>query len=215
MGRISRGPTTWPPGAKRRLVPAKSNLKPQTLSLHPTSNGPATPSVKLHLTLARPLFSLPLPLPPQPFTYSSQCVDSNAFDYVFHYTGRFDPLQVSDLNTWSCDSILDARSSPDSDSWLWVYLDGSWDNPLAGSAAVLCWPDGIIVLLAIPCPYLGSKDAGFWAFVQCVRYLQSVEFKGSVFFSIDNSQVVGCVDHLLSQIPFPAPAAVLRVPGKV
>ena len=30
MGRISPSPTTWPPGAKRRLVPAKSNLKPQT-----------------------------------------------------------------------------------------------------------------------------------------------------------------------------------------
>ena len=32
MGRISPGPTRWPPGAERRLVPAKSNLKPQTLS---------------------------------------------------------------------------------------------------------------------------------------------------------------------------------------
>ena len=30
MGRISPGPTRWPPGAQRRLVPAKSNLKPQT-----------------------------------------------------------------------------------------------------------------------------------------------------------------------------------------
>ena len=30
MGRISPGPTRWPPGAERRLVPAKSNLKPQT-----------------------------------------------------------------------------------------------------------------------------------------------------------------------------------------
>ena len=33
MGRISPGPTRWPPGAERRLVPAKSNLKPQTLEL--------------------------------------------------------------------------------------------------------------------------------------------------------------------------------------
>ena len=32
MGRISPGPTRWPPGAERRLVPAKSNLKPQTSS---------------------------------------------------------------------------------------------------------------------------------------------------------------------------------------
>ena len=30
MGRISSGPTRWPPGAERRLVPAKPNLKPQT-----------------------------------------------------------------------------------------------------------------------------------------------------------------------------------------
>ena len=30
MGRISPGPTRWPPGAERRLVLAKSNLKPQT-----------------------------------------------------------------------------------------------------------------------------------------------------------------------------------------
>ena len=32
MGRISPGPTRWPPGAERRLVPARSNLKPQTFS---------------------------------------------------------------------------------------------------------------------------------------------------------------------------------------
>ena len=30
MWRISPGPTRWPPGAERRLVPAKSNLRPQT-----------------------------------------------------------------------------------------------------------------------------------------------------------------------------------------
>ena len=30
MGKISPGLTRWPPGAERRLVPAKSNLKPQT-----------------------------------------------------------------------------------------------------------------------------------------------------------------------------------------
>ena len=30
VGRISPGPTRWPPGAERRLVLAKSNLKPQT-----------------------------------------------------------------------------------------------------------------------------------------------------------------------------------------
>ena len=30
---ISPGPTRWPPRAERRLVPAKSNLKPQTSNL--------------------------------------------------------------------------------------------------------------------------------------------------------------------------------------
>ena len=30
MGRLSPGPTRWPPKAERRLVPAKSNQKPQT-----------------------------------------------------------------------------------------------------------------------------------------------------------------------------------------
>ena len=30
MGRISPGPTSWLPGAEQRLVPEKSNLKPQT-----------------------------------------------------------------------------------------------------------------------------------------------------------------------------------------
>ena len=30
MGRISPGTTRWPPGAERHLVPANSNLKPQT-----------------------------------------------------------------------------------------------------------------------------------------------------------------------------------------
>ena len=30
VGKISPGPTRWPPGAERRLVPAKSNLKSQT-----------------------------------------------------------------------------------------------------------------------------------------------------------------------------------------
>ena len=32
MWRISPGPTRWPPGAERLLVPAKSNLNPQTVS---------------------------------------------------------------------------------------------------------------------------------------------------------------------------------------
>ena len=36
--RISPGPTRWPPRAERRLVPAKSNLKPQTTGPHSPDN---------------------------------------------------------------------------------------------------------------------------------------------------------------------------------
>ena len=186
-----------------------------TFSLHPpTSSGPAPPLSNITLRCPPPLLSLPLPLAPLPFPYSSQFVDSKIFGYIFHYTGRLDPLRGSDLHAWSCESIVDALSSPGSDAWLWVYLDGSWDDPLAGSAAVLCWPDGTTIVLAISCPYLGSKDAEFWAFVQCVRYLQSIGFAGSVYFCIDNSKVVGCVDHFPSGPPPPPPVAVLRAPGK-
>ena len=40
MGRIPPGPTRWPPGAEGRLVPAKSNLKPQTYKvLLPVQHG--------------------------------------------------------------------------------------------------------------------------------------------------------------------------------
>ena len=41
VGRISPGPTRWPPGAERRLVPAKSNLKPQTSNPVGGGLGPA------------------------------------------------------------------------------------------------------------------------------------------------------------------------------
>ena len=40
MGRISPGPTRWPPGAEGRLVPAKSNLKPQTPCVQGGRGGP-------------------------------------------------------------------------------------------------------------------------------------------------------------------------------
>ena len=42
MGRISPGPTRWPPGVERRLVPAKSNLKPQTPSREEQSSSNIT-----------------------------------------------------------------------------------------------------------------------------------------------------------------------------
>ena len=41
--------------------------------------------------------------------------------------------------------------------------------------------------LTIPCSYYSSKDAEFRLFVRCTRYLQSVGFRGSVFYCIDNS----------------------------
>ena len=43
MGRISPGPTRWPPGAERRLVPAISNLKPQTSNHRPCRTLRPTP----------------------------------------------------------------------------------------------------------------------------------------------------------------------------
>ena len=47
MGRISRGPTRWPPGAERRLVPAKSNLKPQSQKTNNAQRrGPGHPGPK-------------------------------------------------------------------------------------------------------------------------------------------------------------------------
>ena len=50
-------------------------------------------------------------------------------------------------------------------------------------------------------PYFSSKDSKFWAFVQTTPYLQSVGMSGSVFFCVDNSQVVQNVDSYLSGSP--------------
>ena len=64
MGRISPGPTTWPPGAERRLVPAKSNHKPQTFVLSRlSSSGP----------VVRPLLFSPLTSWPSPPFPSCSC----------------------------------------------------------------------------------------------------------------------------------------------
>ena len=57
MGRISPGPTRWPPGAERRLVPAKSKLKPQT---SPSAKVRCiAPDLTLHKCDAAPYFPLP------------------------------------------------------------------------------------------------------------------------------------------------------------
>ena len=60
MGRISPGPTRWPPGAERRLVPAKSNLKPQTIPrpthahLHSQSSETPPKHPRAHLSPTKP-----------------------------------------------------------------------------------------------------------------------------------------------------------------
>ena len=128
--------------------------------------------------------------------------------YRVYYPEEIPLPQVSALVSWGCVSVRNAVEHPQANNWLWVYLDGSWDNPLAGSAAVMVWPGGTVLALAIPCPYLGSKDAEFWSFVQCTHYLQSVGFKGQAFFCIDNSQLVDCTDWVLFQSPIlPASAS--------
>ena len=165
------------------------------------------------MTLSPVLLTVPRPLPPYPFPYSSQYVDSNSFGHIYRYLGEPPRLQVSALSEWCCESVLEAWTNPRSAQWLWVYLDGSWDRPWAGSAAILCWPDGTTIALAIPCPHHSSKDSEFWAFVQCTRYLESVGFKGSVFFCIDNSQLVSCIDNRLAGKPISLRAPVRKALG--
>ena len=156
---------------------------------HPPQKLPSPPPLRKR-ALAPSLLSVPPPLPPYPFPYSSQPVDSNPCGHLFRYPGSPPTLQVTSLSEWGCDSVKAAWQTAESGAWLWVYLDGSWDSHLAGSAAILCWPGGTTLALVIPSPFPSSKDAEFWAFVQCTRYLQSVGFTGSVFYCIENSQLV-------------------------
>ena len=63
MGRIPPGPTRWPPGAERRLLPAKSNLKPQTFcaaQTHIYSPSKGFPWAQTGRALITPLFLSPL-----------------------------------------------------------------------------------------------------------------------------------------------------------
>ena len=74
MGRISPGPTRWPPGAERRLVPQKKNLKPQTSNLmaaYLTWRG-IPPPRSLEPLIQRTL--QPHVPPPQPGTYGNAAV---------------------------------------------------------------------------------------------------------------------------------------------
>ena len=179
--------------------------KIHTFALHPPAHiGPSLAPRELHSSLAPPLSTLPLPLPVYPFPYRSTPVGSSEERHLFKFHDTLPPLQVSDLRVWGCTSVVvQALEHPQSTQWLWVYIDGSWDDPLAGSAAVLVWPDGLVLVLAIPCPYDSSKDAEFWAFVQVLTYLTSVGFTGTVSICIDNSQLVTCVDWDLSGTPIP------------
>ena len=156
------------------------------------------PDPPKHRALAPSLLRPPLPLPPYAVPYSSVPIETNEYGHLFRYPEEIEPPQVPALQSWGCSSIIQALSHPTVREWLWIYLDGSWDNPLSGSAAVLVWTDGTVLVLSIPCPYLGSCDSEFWSFVQCVRYLESVQFRGKAFFCIDNSQLVDCVDWFLS-----------------
>ena len=65
----------------------------------------------------------------------------------------------------------------------------------------MVWPDGTTFGSALPCPYHFSKGAEFRAFVQTVRYLQSIGVCGSVFCCVHSSQVMQNVDAYLSNNP--------------
>ena len=178
--------------------------KHHTFSLHPPAiTGPDPPPISAHAQLAPPLCSLPAPLPPYPIPHRCSPIGETEEGFLFQYHERLPPLQVSDFCAWGCLSVASAVEHTHSDHWLWVYIDGSWDDPLAGSAAVFVWPDGTVIVLAIPCPYRSSKDSEFRAFTQTLRYLRSIGFQGTVFVCIDNSQVVNCVDWRQSGTPLP------------
>ena len=135
------------------------------------------------------------PLPPYPFPRSTQHLEDNEWAHVYRFPHAPAAMQVSDLKGWECVRILEAIQHPESSDWLWVHLDGSWEDRLSGSAAIMVWSDRAALGLALPCPYYSSRDAEFWAFVQTVRYLISVGFRGEAFLCIDNSQF--CPTHQL------------------
>ena len=69
--------------------------KLHTLSLHPRpQRQPAPPLVGQHFTLSHVLLTVPCPLPPYLFPYSSQYVDSNLFGHIYRYPGDPPRLQV-------------------------------------------------------------------------------------------------------------------------
>ena len=172
----------------------------------PRGGGPEGPPLSLHHLLAPLLLTPPLPLPPYPFPDSSQYIDAVPQGQVFGYPRPPAALQVHALLAWDCTSVAMAAPHPDAHNWVWVYLDRSWDNPWSGSAAIIVWPDGTTLGLAIPCPYHSSKNSEFLAFIQATRYLQSVGTRGTVFFCVDNAQIVQCDDAYISGSSRPPPS---------
>ena len=184
------------------------HVKRHNFILHlPPQPMPPHPRLPQHSELAPSLLSLPPPLPPLAIPYFSEPMESNAYGHLFRYPGEITPPQVPAHRSWGCSSVIQALSHADGHTWLWVYLDGSWDDPLSGSSAIMVWTDGTVLALSIPYPFSGSRDSEFWSFVQCIRYLQSVHFSGKAFFCIDNSQLVDCVDWQLSKTEYPPPSA--------
>ena len=173
-------------------------------SMHvPPQFNPAGPEPVLHLSIAPPLLYLPPPLPAYAIQYRSTQVGSNSFGHRFRCPEQIPLQQASALAMWGRVSVRNVVEYAQADSWLWVYLGASWDKPPTGSAAVMVWPDGPVLALAIPCPCPSSKDTEFWSFLQCTWYLQSVGLEGHAFFCIDNSQLVDCTDWVLSKSPIP------------
>ena len=70
-----------------------------------------------------------------------QYVEKNPYGHVFSYPHPPMALQVSDLQGWGCLSVQTALEHPDSKNWVWVYIDGSWDNPHSGSASIMVTHD--------------------------------------------------------------------------
>ena len=107
----------WP-----RIANACPHVEP------PTPFGPSSPPyVPAHLQLAPHLCSLPSPLPALAITYRSQFIDTTKEGFLFKYEAELLPPEVSDLRSWGCRSVFSAVEHVDSQQWMWLYIDGSWD----------------------------------------------------------------------------------------
>ena len=104
--------------------------KHHSFFLHrPALTGPAPLPTSAHAQLAAPLCSLPAPLPPYPIPHRCSPIGETEEGFLFQYHERLPQLQVSDLRAWGCLSVALAVEHTHSDHGLWVYIDGSWDDP--------------------------------------------------------------------------------------